>query len=99
MSDMNQNPASISTVDSSSLRSHVNVALQRYLSQLDGAAPSNLYELVLEEVEPALFESVLRHTHGNKVVASEMLGISRTTLHSRLKRYFGSSRVFKDKKD
>lgn len=49
--------------------------------------PSNLYKLVLQEVEEPLFETVLNYTRGNQSRAAEVLGINRTTLRKKLKQY------------
>ncbi len=47
----------------------------------------NLYALVIERVEKALFTTVLRHTKNNQVRAAQILGISRNTLRRKLKAY------------
>ncbi len=61
--------------------------MEKYFHDLDGHEPADLYELVLTEVEAPLFESVLRHTHGNVSRAAELLGMNRGTLRSRLRKY------------
>jgi Fis family transcriptional regulator len=69
------------------LRAQVQCALQSYFSQLDGHTPSNLYKMVLEQVEPPLLETVLYHTQGNQTKAADILGINRSTLRKKLKQY------------
>jgi Fis family transcriptional regulator, factor for inversion stimulation protein len=69
------------------LRACVAQALENYFSQLEGNTPSNLYELVLAEVESPLLEVVLRQTRGNQTKAAKLLGISRGTLRKKLKQY------------
>lgn len=69
------------------LRTCVEQALENYFSQLEGNSPSNLYELVLAEVESPLLEVVLRQTRGNQTKAAKLLGISRGTLRKKLKQY------------
>lgn len=67
------------------LKTYVEQALENYFSQLGGNSPSNLYELVLTEVESPLLEVVLRQTRGNQTKAAKLLGISRGTLRKKLK--------------
>jgi Fis family transcriptional regulator len=69
------------------LRLQVQAALQDYFHNLQGQAPSNLYKLVLQEVEAPLLEAVMNHTRGNQTRAAEMLGINRSTLRKKLKQY------------
>jgi two-component system nitrogen regulation response regulator GlnG len=44
----------------------------------------DIYRQVHAEVDRILFEEVLRHADGNQVLASQILGISRTTLRTKL---------------
>ena len=62
-------------------------SLNRYLSQLKGHGVTDLYQLVMSEVEVPLLETVLRHTHGNQSQAAKVLGMSRGTLRKKLKHY------------
>jgi Fis family transcriptional regulator, factor for inversion stimulation protein len=79
---------STSTVaNEQTLRDHVEVAVERYLSSLEGQEVENLYDLVLAEVEAPLLESVMRHTRGNQTKAAIMLGLNRGTLRKKLKIY------------
>jgi two-component system nitrogen regulation response regulator GlnG len=48
------------------------------------ALPDNLYERFLADVEPALFDVVLKKTVQNRSAAAEVLGIHRATLRKRL---------------
>jgi two-component system nitrogen regulation response regulator GlnG len=43
-----------------------------------------LYQAFLSEVEPSLFETVLRSTAGNRAAAADVLGIHRATLRKKL---------------
>jgi len=44
--------------------------------------------LVLGEVEPPLFETVMDYAQGNQSRAAEILGINRATLRKKLKHYY-----------
>lgn len=48
----------------------------------------NLYQLVVEEVEAPLFRTVMELTRYNQSKAARVLGVSRGTLRTKLKRYF-----------
>jgi len=61
--------------------------LQRYFRDLDGHEPAHLYQLVLQEIERPLLESVMEYTRGNQSKASIVLGLNRGTLRKKLKQY------------
>lgn len=65
----------------------VTQALDSYFQQLDGHDASDLYQLVMEEVERPLLGSVMTHTGGNQTKAAALLGISRSTLRKKLAHY------------
>lgn len=69
------------------LRECVRDALNSYFKQLDGHTASDLYQMVLAEVEKPLLETVMQHTEGNQSRASTILGISRSTLRKKLAIY------------
>ncbi len=69
------------------LRSATLTALDHYFADLDGQPPGNLYEMMIGEVEQALFSAILDHTQGNQSKAAEMLGINRSTLRKKLRLY------------
>ena len=69
------------------LRSCVHRAMHHYFKQLDGQDASDLYKLVLAEVEAPLFEIVLEQAGGNQTRAANMLGISRSTLRKKIELY------------
>ena len=69
------------------LRSLTEEALRSYLKDLNGDKPSELYELVIGEVEPPLFATVMDYAHGNQTLAANILGINRATLRKKLKMY------------
>lgn len=64
-------------------------SVRRYLST-PGAkgADLNLYQLIVEEVEAPLFRTVMELSRYNQSKAARVLGVSRGTLRTKLKRYF-----------
>nr|WP_197495992.1 helix-turn-helix domain-containing protein [Acidihalobacter yilgarnensis] len=62
----------------------VRISLEHYFQALDGHEPSDLYRLVLAEVERPLLEAVLIQCRGNQCRAASYLGISRGTLRKKL---------------
>jgi two-component system, NtrC family, nitrogen regulation response regulator GlnG len=48
-------------------------------------APGRAYQAVLDAVDRALLSRALRETHGHQAKASELLGLNRTTLRTRLR--------------
>lgn len=69
------------------LRDHLEKVIDEHLSILDGTPPSDIYQLVLAQIEEPLLEIVLRHARGNQTRAALWLGLSRTTLWKLLKKY------------
>lgn len=70
-----------------SLREAVHLALTHYFDQLDGTPPNELHQLVMQQVEQPLFETVMAFTGGNQSKAATVLGISRSTLRKKLAQY------------
>ncbi len=85
--------------ETASLRTHVLEALDRYFQVLDGKEPISVHSLVLEEVESALYEAVMKFTRGNQSRAAKLMGVSRGTLRTKLKHYFGTTHVGLDTND
>ena len=61
--------------------------LEDYFNDLDGTPPADLYQMVLQEIEQPLLESVLHYTRGNQSKAAIVLGLNRGTLRKKLKQY------------
>ena len=95
MNSQDPNQTSTSTDDTetqtngeiSQLSHAVKHSIRRYLYELDGTQPNNMYELVLRQIEQPLFEAILEHTKGNQSRASELLGLNRGTLRKKLRSY------------
>ncbi len=85
--DMEAPPENPATRHSASLREYVEQAMAHYFSQLDGQPATDLYQLVLEQVESPLLEAVMAYTGGNQSKAAAMLGLNRGTLRKKLKHY------------
>ncbi len=73
--------------DARSLREYVEVTVEGYFAQLEGQIVTDVYDMVLQEVEAPLLEAVLRYTRNNQTLASTVLGLNRGTLRKKLKRY------------
>lgn len=69
------------------LSKNVRIAVENYFADLDGHEAHNIYDLFIEQVEKPMFEVVMQVTRGNITRASEILGLNRGTLRSRLKKY------------
>ncbi|MBK8453735.1 MAG: helix-turn-helix domain-containing protein [Thiofilum sp.] len=74
------------TLDAS-LSETVRRTLQDYLDNLGDQEASNVYRLVLDEVERPMMEVMMRYTHGNQSKAAQCMGINRATLRTKLKRH------------
>ena len=62
-------------------------SMQKYFRELDGEKATNIYHMVLKEVEKPLLESVMKECNGNQTLASQVLGLNRGTLRTKLKDY------------
>lgn len=59
--------------------------VDRLIDSLLQRGSNNLYGHVMEAVEQVLLARVLRHTHGHQAQASDLLGINRATLRTKLR--------------
>lgn len=68
--------------------------MDAYFRTLNGHAPKtlNLYDTVLEQVEPPLLRATLDYCDGNQSRAAELLGLNRATLRKKLTQYNISTR-------
>ncbi len=69
------------------LKQCVSEALDEYLSQVDHEHISDIYNMVLGEVEAPMLEAVMKHARSNQSKAAAMLGLNRGTLRKKLRQY------------
>jgi Fis family transcriptional regulator len=70
-----------------SLRDAVTIAMRNYLKELDGQMATDVYPMVLAEIEAPLLTQIMKYTRNNQTKASIMLGLNRGTLRKKLKQY------------
>ena len=70
-----------------SLSTAVQDAVGRYIDTMDDQPVTDLYELVLSEIEAPLLACVLRKANNNQSQTAVMLGLNRGTLRKKLKKY------------
>ena len=69
------------------LKKLIKDSLSDYFLNLDGSSASNIYDLVISEVEQPLLEFIMQYTNGNQSQAAKLLGLSRSTLRKLLGQY------------
>lgn len=73
-------------LDGVSLEDLVHEKLKHFFSRLKSVEVRELYEAILSKVERPLFSLTLDHVDGNQCRAAEVLGLSRNTLRTKLKK-------------
>ena len=74
-------------IEVSNLRDSVTTSVRKYLAELDGQLSTDVYQMVLAEVEAPLLTEIMIYTRNNQTKASLMLGLNRGTLRKKLKQY------------
>ena len=69
------------------LSHQVSKSMRKYFKELDGEKPTDIYNIVLKEIELPLLEIVMRECNDNQSKASKILGINRGTLRTKLKEH------------
>ena len=69
------------------LRNNVTEVMRHYFASLKGEEPCNVYDFFLDEVEEPLLRIVMKYTRGNQSEAARLLGVSRGTLRTKLKKF------------
>jgi Fis family transcriptional regulator len=72
---------------STPLRDEVRKTIRQFLQDMGNTEPEHVYRKLLSEVEPPLIEEVLTFTRGNQSRAARILGMTRNTLRTRIRRY------------
>ena len=85
--DSNGSHAAAAASPTHSLREHAEKNLRRYFADLKGHDPSDLYEMVLGEIEAPLLTTLMEYTRGNQSRAATILGLNRSTLRKKLRKY------------
>ncbi len=80
-------PTQIAANSTASLRENVEAAMANYFKHLDGQPVSDVYQMVLSEVEAPLLEQVMKYVRNNQTKAAHLLGLNRGTLRKKLKQY------------
>ena len=69
------------------LSHQVSKSMRKYFKELDGEKPTDIYNMVLKEVELPLLEVVMKECNDNQSKACKILGINRGTLRTKLKEH------------
>jgi Fis family transcriptional regulator len=89
--ELTQNtPVQQTATEEKGLQNLVYDVVNRFLAENKGAQVNDLYNMILQEVEPPLLQAVMEKKRGNQLQAAKMLGISRGTIRKKLQRYFGT---------
>jgi Fis family transcriptional regulator len=86
MENITTTPTTTETV-TYTLKSSVAEIMQHYFSNLKGEEPSNVYDFFLDEIEEPLLQIVMKFTNNNQSETARILGLSRGTLRTKLKKY------------
>ena len=76
------NDARAAVAPEGSLRDCVAAAVRNYLEELDGQTSTDVYQMVLAQVEAPLLEEIMAYTRNNQTRASLMLGLKQYNLIS-----------------
>lgn len=77
------------------LSHYVADSLDGYFKALNGHAPSELYDMILAQVEPPLLKATLAYCKGNQSRAAAVLGLNRATLRKKIRRHKIQTRASK----
>lgn len=83
--DMFVSFVSQSTPPSISLNDYIEKRLYDFIKRFKASEGSNLYYILLREIEKPLITMVLKETKGNQIQAAHILGLNRNTLRKKIK--------------
>lgn len=70
-----------------SLKENVAEVMKHYFANLKGEEPRNVYDFFLDEIEEPLLTVVMKYVRNNQSEAARILGVSRGTLRTLLKKF------------
>lgn len=85
--DQQDNKKFVADIEQHTLKECVHVAIDKFFDHLDGQPATDLYDMVMAEVEEPLLQVVMKHARDNQSKAAEILGLNRGTLRKKLKQY------------
>lgn len=65
--------------------------VRQEVQTLAGREPSDLHQKLIEVIEPAVLDEVLRQVDGNRLVAARWLGLARATVRKLIRKYHPDS--------
>ncbi|MBL4772944.1 MAG: hypothetical protein JKX98_04905 [Alcanivoracaceae bacterium] len=77
----------IMNVEKVNLQDYTRCTVRQYLQNLKGHQAKNLYNFVIDEIEKGIILEVLNFTNGNRTKTSNILGITRTTLRTKIRKH------------
>lgn len=69
------------------LRDAVRTSVAKFLDECGKTPPSDLYDLVLEQVEEPLLHLLMKECDNNQCEVTRRLGLARGTVRKKLKKY------------
>jgi len=72
------------------LQEAVYMVVDAFLTENKGRPITDLYDQILQKIEPPLLKVVMERNRSNQLQAAKILGVSRGTIRKMLLRYFGT---------
>lgn len=89
MDEYNSNASPVNNAETSevSLRANIAEVMKHYFASLKGEEPRHVYDFFLDEIEEPLLTVVMKYVNNNQSEAARILGLSRGTLRTKLKKF------------